>query len=125
CSLQSNTIKTTHMILQYILKKTPKKPGKTPCAGPGGELMSFWEAVSGQTYRWNQMKVETKDENLKQLRAYIERKVGELGEAARADFTRLSRLVYTSPLGGAPYESRVMDDASRPGISTFTHPRLS
>ena len=57
--------------------------------------MSFWEGVSGQIYRWNQMKGEANDENLKQLRAYIERKVGEHSEAARSDFTRMSRLVYT------------------------------
>ena len=57
--------------------------------------MSFWEGVSGQIYRWNQMKGEAKDENLKQLRAYIERNVGEHSEAARSYFTRMSRLVYT------------------------------
>jgi len=57
--------------------------------------MSFWDVVSGRTYRWNQMTCEAKDENLKQLRAYIDRKVGEQGEEGRPAFTGLSRLVYT------------------------------
>ncbi len=41
------------------------------------------------------MKGEAQNENLKQLRAYIERKVRENGEEARPVFTELSRMVYT------------------------------
>jgi hypothetical protein len=58
-------------------------------------LMSFWEGISGQIYNWNQVKIETKAENLKELRAYIAGKIREHGDEARPTFTRIGRLIYT------------------------------